>query len=326
MMMHNPSAEPHPDTSSKARLVAGSGCPELARSVAARLGDGLVECELVRFPDGEHRPRVGSVRDMDVYVLSSTGPPVDEHLVGLTLLLDACRRGGAARLTAVVPYFGYARQDRRSRPGEPVGARLVAELLKTAGAQRLVVVDPHSSGFEAACPVPAEALSALPPLLERLRSGRWGVEVVVAPDLGAVKLAEAAGTALGLPVAFVRKRRITETQVEASELVGEVDGRRALVIDDMIATGGTIEAAVRLLAAHGAAPGVSVLATHGLFVDDAPARLQALGLTRLLVSDSATLPREVPGGLEVCSLAPLLAAAISRLTRGERLDDLERFA
>ena len=309
---------------SEARIIAGSGCPELARSVAVQLRSTLVECELDRFPDGELRPVLGTVRGDDVYVLSSTGPPVDGHLVELLLFLDAARRGGAARITAVVPYFGYARQDRRNRPGEPIGVRLVAEVIATAGAERLVVVDPHSRSFETACSLPVETLSARRPLLDALMAKGSGYEVVVAPDLGAIQLAEEVAGVLELPVVFVRKHRISGAAVKADELVGVVDGRRALVVDDMIATGATIEAAAGLLRTHGVL-GLGVLATHGLFVGGAGARLGYLGLADLFITDSLPLPVDAAGEWKVCTIAPLLAEAIGRLHREERLDDLGRF-
>jgi ribose-phosphate pyrophosphokinase len=307
------------------RLIAAGKSRPLAEGVALELGSDLASCELERFPDGELRPVVAPVRGDDVYLICSTGPPVESNLIELMLLLDACKRAGARRLTAVVPYFGYARQERRVRPGEPIGARLVAELLQTAGAERLVVVDPHTAGFEALSPVPTVVLSARTTLLASLRTIGERSEVVVAPDLGATKLAEGLGRALDLPVAIVRKRRLSGSHVEAEELVGQVAGRRALIVDDMIATGATIEEATRLLASHGALPKPSVVATHGLFVRGARERLGALDLSRLLVTDTLSLPADVPCDTTVCSIAPLLAETIRRLNGEERLDDLEGF-
>ena len=156
------------------RIVAGTANVALAVGVAAALSCELTACEVERFPDGELRPVVANVRGDDVYVVEPTGPPVSEHVVELLLLLDACRRAGAERVTAVVPYFGYARQDRRSKSGEAVGARVIADALVSAGAQRLVVVDPHTAALEAMCSVPVEMLTAVPVLAARLlhRAGR----------------------------------------------------------------------------------------------------------------------------------------------------------
>jgi ribose-phosphate pyrophosphokinase len=259
-----------------------------------------------------------------VYVIQPTSPPVDQNLVELLLLLDACRRAGARRVTAVVAYFGFARQDRRSRPGEAVGARVATDVIAAAGADRLVVVDPHAPGFEAMCAIPVETITAVHVLIGALGARTLDVQVVVAADLGAAKLAEQFAAPLQLPVAVVRKSRLSGSSVHADELVGEVEGRRAVIVDDMISTGATIEAAARLLAARGAAPHPLVVATHGLFVGGAVDRLGHLGIARLLVTDTIALPAHGLA-LEVCTVAPLLADAIGRLHREERLDDLGRF-
>jgi ribose-phosphate pyrophosphokinase len=311
-------------------VVTGTASRALAAAIAAELGTEPVRSEVERFPDGELRPAVDEMRD-DVYVVHSTGPAVNDHVVELLVLLDACRRAGAERLTAVVPYFGYARQDRRGRPGQAVAARVIADAITVAGAHRVVVVDPHTAALEAMFAIPVETLTAVPVLagaLHGVAGAGAGDAVVVAPDLGGVKLAERYASALGHPVAVVRKTRISGAAVHARDLVGDVEGRPAIVVDDMISTGATIETAAHVLAHHGAQPNPTVAATHGLLVGDAPERLAKLGLRRLLVTDSLTtaspdasadatdLPREV------ASIAPLLADAIGRLHRGDPLDDL----
>ena len=228
------------------RIVPGTANPLLAGAIAKTLGTEPVPCELDRFPDGELRPVVGHLRGDDVYVIQPTGPPVSDHLMELLLLLDACRRGGAGRITAVLPYFGYARQDRRGRAGEAVGARVVADALAASGAQRLVVVDPHSAALEAMCGIPVEMLTAVPALAGALAPAIPGDAVVVAPDLGAVKLAEHYASLLQRPVAVVRKTRVTGATVRAEEIAGDVAGRPAVIVDDMISTGATIEAAAQV--------------------------------------------------------------------------------
>jgi len=305
------------------RIVTGSANHALALATAKGLGKELVTTELERFPDGELRPVVGAIRGDDVYVIQPTCPPVNEHLVELLLLLDACGRAGAQRTTAVVPYFGYARQDRRTRPGQAIGARVAAEMIAAAGADRLLVVDPHMPGFEAICRIPVEILTALPILADA-----FGVEaeqhVVVAPDLGAVKLAERFAARWRLPVAVVRKRRMSDISVRAEDLVGEVGGRKVVIVDDMITTAATIEAATGLLIAEGAEPNAIVVAIHGLFVSAAKDRLGRLDLARLLVTDTVPAPKTAPA-VEVCSIAPLLVKALGRLHREEQLDDLGVF-
>ena len=298
-------------------IVSGTANRPLADAIAVMLGvraGGTVG----RFPDGEMRPVVEDVRGADVYLIQPTGPPVNENVLELLLLLDACRRAGAGRVTAVVPYFGYARQDRRGRSGQAVGAKVIADALAAAGAQRLVVVDPHTSALEAMCAMPVEMVTAVPGLAGELAPAPAGT-VVVAPDLGAVKLAQHYATLLGAPVAVVRKHRETGTIVRAEELVGDVRGQAAIVVDDMISTGGTIEAAVHALLAHSAA-GITVAATHGPLT--AAERLANLPLRRLLVTDSVRQERTPDPPRTVHSLTPLLADVISRLHRDESLDDL----
>jgi len=302
------------------RVVPGTSNHLLAAAIATILDTELTLCEVERFPDGELRPVVAEMRGDDVYVVQSTGPPVNEHLVELLLLLDACRRAGADRLTAVTPYFGYARQDRRDKAGESVGARVVADALASVGVDRLVVVDPHSVALEAMCAMPVEMLTAVPVLAAALQPFVAEAAVVVAPDLGAVKLAERYASLLRRPVAVVRKIRMSGQTVQAHELVGDVGGRPTVIVDDMISTGATIEAAMGVLRAHDGTAEIVVAATHGLLVGETIDRMSALGLRRVLVTDTLPIPKAVP--LQVCSISALLADAIGRLHQDEPLGDL----
>jgi ribose-phosphate pyrophosphokinase len=303
------------------RVVAGSANTPLAGAIAATLGVEVAPTELVHFPDGELRPMVSAMRGDDVYLVQPLGAPVAEHFVELLLLLDACRRAGAARITAVVPYLAYARQDRRVRPGEALGIHVIAEALAAGGADRLVVVDPHTPTLEAMFRIPVEVISAAGVLAAAVRGGLSRQTVVVAPDLGAAKLAERYASLLGATVAMVRKTRVTAARVRAEQVVGEVAGLTALIVDDMISTGATIEAAAGALAASGAAPGIHVLATHGIFAEGAWARLSSLPLERLTVTDSLRLP-DFPRPFEVCSIAGLLGEVVSRLHGNRALDDV----
>lgn len=303
------------------RIVAGTANVALAVDVAAALSCELTACEVERFPDGELRPAVANVRGDDVYVVEPTGPPVSENVVELLLLLDACRRAGAGRVTAVVSYFGYARQDRRGKAGEAVGARVIADALVSAGAQRLVIVDPHTAALEAMCSVPVEMLTAVPVLASAISSDLAEDAVVVAPDLGAVKLAERYAALVARPVAVVRKTRVSGAAVRAEELVGQVEGRSALIVDDMISTGSTIEAAARVLRAHGATGDIVVAATHGLFVHPAPGRLAPF-TSRLVVTDSLPCTDQPELRIEIRSIAALLADAIGRLHDNQDIGEL----
>lgn len=309
------------------RVVAGTASGALADAVAARLGEPPAVAVVERFPDGELRPAVDDVCGDDVYVVQASGPPVNDNLVELLLLLDACRRAHAGRVTAVIPYFGYARQDRRTRPGQAVAAPVVADAIAMTGAARVVLVDPHTTALEAMVPVPVETLTAVPALADALGPIVPADAVLVAPDLGGVKLAEAYASILDRPVAVVRKTRVSGTAVLATELVGDVTGRPAIIVDDMISTGATIEAAAQLLLAHHARPDMTVAATHGLLVGDAPQRLARLPLRTLLVTDSVTPaggaapPAATTRSRHVCSIAPLLADAIARLHDGHVLGE-----
>jgi ribose-phosphate pyrophosphokinase len=303
-------------------LLAGTANPALAEAVAAQLGVPLSEREASRFPDGEMHVEIRtSVRGHDVYLIQSTSPPAEERLFQLVLLADACRRAGAARLTAVMPYVAYARQDRRPTGREPVGARLLADLLATGGFHRVVAVDLHSQALEGVFTLPLEHLTAVPLLVAALPSLE-GRGVVVAPDLGATKLAERYARLLNLPVAMVHKRRLTGERVTVRGVTGDVRGRTPLVVDDMITTGGTVEAAISALLDAGCAGDIAVAATHGLFVGEALQRLAALPVREVVVTDSVASSAADGPRLRRVSLAPLLAESIRRLHQDLSLADL----
>jgi ribose-phosphate pyrophosphokinase len=320
-------ARKRPDkAATRGPLAVFSGCAQipLGRAIAAGLGMELGKRELERFPDGECRVQIlESVRGRDVYVVQATGPPVEANLFELLLLADACRRAGAERLTAVVPYFGYARQDRRATGREPVAAWLAAELIHAAGFDRVVAVDLHSAALEGFFSMPLEHLTAVPILAEPLRRLALGGNcVVVAPDLGATRLADRYAGLLSLPVAIVHKTRISGREVATRGVTGNVDGRQPLIVDDMISTGGTVEAAARALAAAGALPVTAVVATHGLFSGDAAERLGGVGARRIIVTDSVALPAALQLPVEVVSIAPMLARAIENLHENRSLGDV----
>ena len=297
-------------------LVAGNANPSLAASIAAHLGLPLAPVAIERFPDRElHVELHQSPRERDVFLLQPTSPPPDEHLFELLTLADTCRRGGAARITAVIPYFGYARQDRRAKGFEAVTARLVADLMVAAGIQRLVTLDLHTDAIEGFFTLPVERLSAVPLLAGAINAVRPDNGVVVSPDLGAAKLAERYAGLLGLPVAIVHKTRKGPEAVTVSGVTGDVRGRTPIIIDDMISTGGTIEAAIWAVAAAGAErEGVIVAATHGLFVGACVNRLKQLEIKHLFVTDSITPGPTAGLPVETASVAGLLADAIRGLT------------
>ena len=301
-------------------VIAGSANVPLATSIAHELGVEPCRRTVQRFADDELHVEVGqSVRGHDVYVIEPTGFPVDEHMMELLFLADACRRAGAARLTAVVPYFGYARQDRRASGREAVGARVIASLIETAGFSRIVAVDLHAPEIEGFFRIPLEHLSATQLLAETVRT--TSDAVIVAPDLGAVKLAERYQAVLHLPVVVLHKTRITGSEVSLRSIIGDVEDRAPIIVDDMITTGGTIEAAVKGLLEAGCKADVSVLATHALFVGPALERLRALPIQQLIGTNSVE-PHELPAHFQVVNLSPMIADAIGRLNRDQSLEPL----
>ncbi|AHH18312.1 putative ribose-phosphate pyrophosphokinase [Nocardia nova SH22a] len=295
---------------SSIRILRGSANPPLADAVAERVGAGGGGCEVQRWADGERQVVVDDVTGHDVYIVQPTSPPVAEHTIELLLMLDACLRAGAHRITAVVPYFGYARQDHSTVAGEALGARVAAEAIAHAGADRLIVVDPHSPTLEAICPIPVEVLTAVPLLADELAPALIGRGVVIAPDLAAGERAEHFASILRASVAVVRKHRLSDTSVRALDLLGEITGRPVALVDDMIRTGATIEAAARLVR-HQATDTLAA-ATHGPLAEGAAARLHELGLRRIVVTDSVFHAEET-GQIDVRSIAPLLAETIIRM-------------
>ncbi len=306
------------------KILAGLANEPLAEAVAARLDLQLGSREVRVFPDGELQAELQeSVRGEDVYLVQSTSPPAEKHLLELLLLADAAHRAGAARLTAVIPYYGYARQDRRASGRESVGARLVASLLESGGLfERVVAVDLHTAAIEGFFGIPLEHLSAVPMLLDSVRSYAAEDSVVVAPDMGAAQLAERYAEPLELPVAVIHKARISGSEVSVGSVTGEVQGRKPIIVDDMIDSGGTQRAAIDALIEAGCEPEITAVASHGLFVGSAEEKLRDTPVERIFVTDSVPPPEGLELPLEVVSLASLLAETIDRLHNDRSLDDL----
>lgn len=301
----------------------------LTGPASARLGADVCEVlqvppaayECRRFPDGEAQVEIQeSLRGQHVFLVQSTSPPVDQHLVELLLLADACRRAGAHRLTAIIPYFGYARQDRRSGR-RSLGARVAAGVVGTAGFERIMLIDAHTPALEGFFDVPVDHLTAVPVLARAAASSLRDKPVVVAPDLGAVKLAREYARLLQVPMAFVHKTRLDGAEVEAHGVIGDVRSHAPLIIDDMLTTGSTIEAAVGALRAAGASEPMTVVVTHALLVGRAREILQSLPVDRLITGDTVAIEPADPL-VEVTSLAPLIATAIRRDHRKESLAEL----
>jgi ribose-phosphate pyrophosphokinase len=304
-------------------VFAGPASSRLGSDVCGILGVPPAQYECRRFPDGETQIDIGeSARGCDVFILQSTSPPVEQHLFELVLMADAARRAGAGRLTAVIPYFGYARQDRRAGR-QSLGARVAANVVGTAGFDRVMLIDAHTPGIEGFFASPIDHLTAVPLLARAAAAALPGNAVVVAPDLGAVKRAREYARILGVPMALVHKTRRSAEQVDVHTVIGDVRGRTPIVADDMLSTGSTLEAAVGALRAAGAAEPASAVVTHGLFVGRAREILQRLPLARLLATDTIAIDAPV-ANLAVTSVASLIATAVRKNHRDESLADLRQ--
>jgi ribose-phosphate pyrophosphokinase len=293
------------------KVLAGNAHPALAEALARELKAPLVTAEVGAFADGETRVHVSQdVRAAVVFIVQPTCPPVNDHLMVLALLADAVRAAGAARVTGIVPYFGYARQEQRSRPGDPRSAQVASRLLGCVGLDHLVTVDLHAPALESALPMPATLLHAEEVFLPLVKS--WGIRdlAVVSPDAGGLKRAQRYALALDAPLAVIVKERPRPDTAAPLLVLGEVKDRVCLVVDDMASTGRTLAGAADVLRQAGAKE-VHAIFTHAVVAPGAVERLFAAQLGRVLTSDS--LPVAADRWLEVVPVAPLLARAVRSL-------------
>ena len=306
----------------KKRLVVarGSSHPGLAGEVAEQLSTELVPTEYRTFASGEILTRFEvSIRGCDLFLIQSFGPPVNEWMMETLIMLDAAKRASAKRITVVAPYFPYSRQDKKGRGREPISARLVADLFKTAGADRIMSVDLHAAQIQGFFDGPVDHLFAKPVLLDYFEKSLSPEDraklTVVSPDTGRVRVADTWSDSLDAPLAIIHKRRDPNVanQVTVNDIVGNVAGRVCLLVDDMIDTGGTIVKAAQALKKDGAER-VIVAATHAIFSDPASTRLQDPAIDEVVVTDTVPLPPEkIFPGLTVLPIAPLLARAIKEV-------------
>ncbi|MGD9763443.1 MAG: ribose-phosphate diphosphokinase [Candidatus Binatia bacterium] len=294
-------------------IFSGTANPPLSAAIARELGVEIGACAVDRFPDGEVSLRLlEPVRRKDVFLVQPTSPPVDENLIELLALADACRRAAAARITAVVPYFGYARADKRWGRREPVTARMVADLLQAVGIAHLITVDLHTPQIEGFFHTPVDSLTAVPALWRALRDAPPDL-VVVSPDVGRMQLATQYAHCLGAPLVVLHKRRRSGSETEVTHVVGDVSGRACVIVDDMISTGGTAAESVAALLAARARPEIFVAATHGLLLPGAREKLDHPAIVEVLVSDSVAVRLPDWPRLRVVSIAPMIASALARL-------------
>ena len=296
-------------------LATGRAHPELAQEIAEELGTELLPMSAYDFANGEIYVRSGeSVRGKDVFIIQSHPAPLNNHLMEQLIMVDSMKRASARRITVVSPFYPYARQDKKGRGREPISARLVADLYKTAGASRVMSVDLHTAQIQGFFDGPVDHLFAIPLLADHIRSSVEGEEVtVVSPDTGRVRVAEQWADRLGgVPLGFVHKSRdlTVPNKAESKTVVGDVEGRVCVLIDDMIDTGGTIAGAVQILKDAGAKD-VIIAATHAVFSDPAAQRLGECGAREVVVTNTLPIPEEKRfETLTVLSIAPLIARAI----------------
>ncbi|MGQ0560854.1 MAG: ribose-phosphate diphosphokinase [Gemmatimonadota bacterium] len=300
-------------------IFGGPAHSELTHAVARELDCAPSRCTIERFPDGEVSVRIEEpVRGQQVYFIQPTSPPVDTHLVQLLAFIDAARRAGAQRISVVIPYFGYARSDRRHGCREAITARLVADLLEAAGADHLVTIDLHTLQIEGFFHIPVDTLTAVETLCHSIEQHLPPDLMVVSPDAGRVPMATEYATRLGSNLAVLHKRRESGSKTHVTHLVGDVRGRACLLVDDMISTGGTIVESTQALRDAGATE-IYVSATHGLLIENAWDRLMEAGVRELFVTDTVPV-RQRDDRLHVISIAELLASAIRRYVQAGTAD------
>jgi ribose-phosphate pyrophosphokinase len=296
------------------QIFTGTAHPALAQAIADELEVSPGRAEVGLWKNGETRVKIEeNVRGSDVFIIQPTCDPVDHHIMELLLMLDALKRASAARVTAVIPYYGYAKQEKKTSGREPISAKLVADLLTTAGANRVLAV--HAPAIEGFFDIPVDHLRATPLLARAFRRAIQDDVVVVSPDAGGVARAEDFRVRVGGTLAIISKQHPRPDATETLEMVGDVDGKVAVIVDDMISTGGTLIEAANLLALRGAKR-VHVAATHGIFASDALAQINASQIDRVFVTDTIPDPAAGMQHVEVVSVAPLLAEAIMRTHKG----------
>ena len=308
------------------KIISGTAHPELARDIAKSLGLPLSDTTVNTFPDGESFVQIKeSIRGADTFIIQPTCPPTNHNLMELLVMVDAVRRASASRITAVMPFYGYARQDRKDKPRVPITAKLVANLLTSAGVNRVLCMDLHAAQIQGFFEIPVDHLHSVPVLIKHLKQHYvkdLDNLVVVSPDIGGVKNAKSYANILGTKLAIVAKQRISATEVDAHAVIGDVEGKDVLMVDDMTESGGTLCAAAAVLKEHGAArifAGVS----HAVLNEKACARLAASPIERLLTSDSVPMAKTFGGDMvDTVSIAPLFAQAILNIHNNDSVTHL----
>ena len=309
------------------KVFSGRANVPLAEKIAQYLGDPLGKIELKNFPDGEFWARIDEdVRGRDVFIVQPTCHPVNENIMELLIMLDGMKRASAARITVVLPYYGYARQDRKAEGRVPISAKLVANLLSSSGTHRVLTLDLHAAQIQGFFDIPVDHLYATPVILRYVRKLNYDPRefVVLAPDEGSVKRSLRYQKKLDVNMAIVDKRRVSATQVESANLIGaSLEGKVALIFDDMISTAGTVVSAAKTAKTLGKAKAVYILATHGILCGNAMKNLSDAPVEKVVITDTIPLtPEKRIANIEVLSVAELLADAIKRIHFNQSVSEM----
>jgi ribose-phosphate pyrophosphokinase len=304
------------------KIFCGSAHRQLAQRICAAVGVPLGDATVDTFPDGETFVKINeNIRGRDVFLVQPTCPPTNQNLMELLIMVDAARRASAARITAVLPFFGYARQDRKDQPRVPITAKLVANLLTAAGVDRVLTMDLHAQQVAGFFDIPVDHLYAAPVLIRYLRDKKFASPVVVSPDVGGLKMADAYSQALGAGLAIVAKRRKSATEIEALNVIGEVEGREVIMVDDLTETAGTLCSAAKILHERGATKIIAGV-SHAVLSDLAIERLKKSHVSELITTNS--VPVRSGDGFPITTLciAELLGQAILRIHDDESVSSL----
>jgi ribose-phosphate pyrophosphokinase len=304
------------------KIFTGNAHPELAGDICNYLKVGLGDASVSSFPDGETYVKINdNIRGRDVFIIQPTCPPTNQNLMELLILVDAARRASAARITSVIPFFGYARQDRKDQPRVPITAKLVANLLVAAGVNRVLTMDLHAQQLQGFFDIPVDHLHARPVLAQYLQKLAIGNLLVVSPDVGGVKMASAYAQALGAGLAIVVKKRKSAVETEASHIIGDVGGQNVLIVDDLTETAGTLTSAARMLRSQGALD-IYAGVSHAVLTDLAVERLKDSEIKELITTDSVPVRPTSDQRVKVLSVAELLGEGIRRIHDDESVSSL----
>ncbi|MBK8000346.1 MAG: ribose-phosphate pyrophosphokinase [Verrucomicrobia bacterium] len=307
------------------KIFSGNSNLPLARSIAASIGIELGKCSVSAFPDGETFVKIDeNVRGEDVFVVQSSSPPTNHHLMEMFIMIDALRRASASRITAVLPFYGYARQDRKDQPRVPITAKLVANLIVAAGANRVLAVDLHAQQIQGFFDIPVDHLYASPVMFEYLKAKKLNDLVVVSPDVGGLKMAHAYSQVLDASLAIVAKRRKSATEVESVAVIGEIRGKNVLMVDDLTETAGTLTNAAALLRKRGAKK-IFACVSHAILSDLGIERLRKSKIDELITTDTVLRPAIDGVKITTLSVAGLLGEAIKRIHSNSSVTSLFEF-